>query len=375
MVGNLPSRFFTEYKGPTIPPLLIYERQILHIYQQPSTPTMGTWGYNLYQSDVDLNMLDLIADEAAKMMSDPECLRSALIPDAYTLRAPIDKAATVQQLEDGILHRLIRRFNHQKNQGAITILGVVCMELGVKINPEDMLAIKMALMRCEMFEMKRDCIGQALQEYSNDGTVWKYNGKKLQKTATGTDGPDGKKLQETANELEGVKETLPKDMTVKREQEDEDAITPFNAPFRSHSESAINAKYNAQLAELEKILKNSEIQPALRQRNELPNHQPAPAPAQESSGEGRVTFWLPASKSQLDVSEQGDKQTKRKPGESMFTIPVRGSSKAANEDMLEHAESIYRLPPPKPIGKGKGKEVKWKEVIGKENKKESKKKH
>lgn len=96
---------------------------------------MGTWGPSLYQSDIDLEMLDFVTDEAVRMVSDPECLRSSMMPEFFTLRAPINRAATVQQLEDRVLHRLVRRFNHQKNQAATVILGVVCMELGVKINP------------------------------------------------------------------------------------------------------------------------------------------------------------------------------------------------------------------------------------------------
>ncbi|KAL8988205.1 MAG: hypothetical protein Q9169_008594, partial [Polycauliona sp. 2 TL-2023] len=117
---------------------------------------MATWGTGLYESDIDLETLDLITNEAVRMMSDPECLCSAMMPDSYTLRAPIDRRSAVQQLENGIVHRMIHRFNHQGNQGAIVILAVVCMELGVKITPEDMLSIKTARMMWDANTIKKD---------------------------------------------------------------------------------------------------------------------------------------------------------------------------------------------------------------------------
>lgn len=139
---------------------------------------MGTWGPSLYQSDIDLEMLDFVTDEAVRMVSDPECLRSSMMPEFFTLRAPINRAATVQQLEDRVLHRLVRRFNHQKNQAATVILGVACMELGVKINPEDMLSIKMALIRWDVNKIKKDQVCHAFASYQNNGAVWRFDRKK-----------------------------------------------------------------------------------------------------------------------------------------------------------------------------------------------------
>lgn len=175
----------------TINPVECFGLQTLHIPalsmapspQQTSPPKTGAWGYGLYQSDIDFEMLDLVAAEAAMMMSDPECLRSSLIPEDFSLRAPVDRVAAVHQLEDGILHRLIRRLNHQNNHGAIVILGVVSMELGVKVNPEDLLAIKMALQRWGTYEVKRDQIVRALEVYSNDGEQWIFDGMRNMETA------------------------------------------------------------------------------------------------------------------------------------------------------------------------------------------------
>ncbi|KAL8867035.1 MAG: hypothetical protein Q9198_008667, partial [Flavoplaca austrocitrina] len=139
---------------------------------------MSTWGPGLYQSDTDLEILDLITDEAVRLMSDPECLRSSMLPDSFTLRAPIDRVTTIQQLEDGLLHRLIGRFNHHRNQAAIVILGVVCMELGVRIAPEDMLSMMIALMKWDANKMKKDQVCQAFESYQNNGAVWTFNGER-----------------------------------------------------------------------------------------------------------------------------------------------------------------------------------------------------
>ncbi len=159
---------------------------------------MGTWGPGLYQSDTDHEMLDFVTDEVVRMVSDPQCLRSSMMPEFFTLRAPIDRATTVQQLEDRVLHHLVRRFNHQKNQGAIVILGVVCMELGVKIKPEDMLSIKMALMSWDVNKIKKDQVRHAFESYQNNGAVWRFD---VTAVARETDAEDGTSIQCTFPEI------------------------------------------------------------------------------------------------------------------------------------------------------------------------------
>ncbi|KAI4101115.1 MAG: hypothetical protein LQ339_005238 [Xanthoria mediterranea] len=299
---------------------------------------MGTWGPGLYQSDIDHEMLDFVTDEVVKMVSHPDCLRSSMMPEFFTLRAPIDRAATVQQLEDRVLHRLVRRFNHQKNQGAIVILGVVCMELGVKINPEDMLSIKMALMRWDVNKIKKDQVRHAFESYQNNGAVWRFDARKAVEMPLS-----------------------PQDMTAvdrKTDAEDE-AVSTVTRPttrVRSQSESTINARYDAQLARLEKILLESES-PA--SSSAVPTRVPT-SPARRPKKQERITSWLPATGPEF-VCE--DRQIyERKPGESMFTlsVPVRGRSEAATVGMArgnmsnQHSESMYQvLGQFKPRSKGK----------------------
>lgn len=161
-----------------------------------AAPLGAVWGHGIYQSDADFGLLDLIASEAADMMSDPECLRCPLMPEYFTLRAPIDKPSTVKQLNAGIFHRLVRRLNHQKNGMAIIVLAAVGMELGVKIKNEDMLLIKMMLMKTEMFQEKKDQMAEAIEDYRNDGTGWRFKTKCF------------KQLEEEARKMKKMRESM-----------------------------------------------------------------------------------------------------------------------------------------------------------------------
>ena len=154
---------------------------------------MSIWGHGLYQTDSDLDTLDLIADEAAKMFSDPECLCCPLIPEYYSLRSPIDKAATVTQLNEGTFYRLLRRFKNSKNDMAVILLAAVGMELGVNFQEEDTLMVKMTVMKADIGDEKREQMIAALEGYKNDGTVWDFQKKGSVETV-------GSSMKEEVNE-------------------------------------------------------------------------------------------------------------------------------------------------------------------------------
>ncbi|KAL9628244.1 MAG: hypothetical protein Q9204_006011 [Flavoplaca sp. TL-2023a] len=331
---------------------------------------MSTWGPGLYQSDIDLEMLDLITDEAVRLVSDPECLRSSLMPDSFTLRAPIDRISTIQQLEDGLLHRLVRQFNHQKNQAAIVILGVVCMELGVRIAPEDMLSMMIALMKWDANRIKKDQVCQAFELYQNNGAVWTFDGKRavevplspLLMTAEANQQEVRTVLQEPdAGDGTLWKRYLPGSPHKSQYLQQTTDMTPAptlisstscSTHYRARSHTTTRAKNNASLTELEKILPQSgstsniaACVPALL----------APQPKKE----GPVTSWLASSGSQLHFDRPKDSTIDtRKPGECMFTLPVpaRGSSKAAvtptSSNGAQLSQSMYRLPGPPRKDKG-----------------------
>lgn len=138
-----------------------------------------SWGFGLYQSDSDLELLDHIAEEASTMFpkSALDCLRCPLFPAHFTLRAPMDKLAVIAYLNEGIFQRLARRLNHQGNPLALIMLAAVGMELGVVIDKEDMLMIKMTVMKMEMFLEKRNQLVEALEGYRNNGIPWHFRNK------------------------------------------------------------------------------------------------------------------------------------------------------------------------------------------------------
>ena len=76
--------------------------------------------------------------------------------------------------------------------------------------------------------------------------------------------------------------------------------------------------------------------------------------------ENRVAFRLPRSKSHpsLKVHERkASKSTasKKDVKESIFKIPAQGKAVVEKEVVPKQSDSIFRLPPPKATGRGKGK--------------------
>ncbi|KAL9576640.1 MAG: hypothetical protein Q9212_006933 [Teloschistes hypoglaucus] len=151
-----------------------------------------SWGFGLYQSDSDFELLDHIAEEASTMVpkSALDCLRCPLFPAHFTLRAPMDKLAVIAYLNEGIFKRLVRRLNHQLNPLALIMLAAVGMELGVMIDKDDLLMIKMTVMKTEMFLEKRNQLVEALEGYRNNGIPWHFKNK------------DGKEAGTDFNEME-----------------------------------------------------------------------------------------------------------------------------------------------------------------------------
>ena len=72
------------------------------------------------------------------------------------------------------------------------------MELGVKINPEDMLSVKMALMSWDVNKIKKDQVRHAFESYQNNGAVWRFD---VTAVARETDAEDGTSIQCTLPEI------------------------------------------------------------------------------------------------------------------------------------------------------------------------------
>lgn len=133
------------------------------------------WGPYLYQRDADLDILDLIANEAARMFLDPDSLRCPLMPEYFSLRSPIDKDSVIQELNGGVFQRLLRRFKHADLDMAVVLTAAVGMELGVRFLEEDMLMVRVVVMKAEDLGVeRRGQMVEALEGYGNDGREWVF---------------------------------------------------------------------------------------------------------------------------------------------------------------------------------------------------------
>ncbi|KAL9024823.1 MAG: hypothetical protein Q9196_006230 [Gyalolechia fulgens] len=296
---------------------------------------MCTWGPYLYQSDAELDILDLIADEAAGMFLDPDSLRCPLMPEYFSLRSPIDKASTVQELNNGIFQRLLRRFKHAKIDLAVILLAAVGMELGVRFKEEDTLIVKMTVMKADMVDTRREQMVEALEGYKNDGTVWEFRTMGLTEATEGTlkEVDDGK---EAVVEAEGV-------------AKEPEATAQKPLPVVPHEEISKRSQNDQS--------PKKELKSALK----------------KPGNEKNVAFKLPKSRSQPSLKDHERKESKDIPvkntstknisskktaKESHFALPVRGKTEDGKEVLpvpLDRTESIFRLPAPKSMMKGKGK--------------------
>ncbi|KAL8937879.1 MAG: hypothetical protein Q9216_004205 [Gyalolechia sp. 2 TL-2023] len=317
---------------------------------------MTTWGPNLYQSDAELDTLDLIANEAAGMFLDPDSLRCPLMPEYFSLRSPIDKVSSVQELNNGIFQRLLRRFKHAKMDLAVVMLAAVGMELGVIFKEEDTLVVQMAVMNADMGKERKEQMVEALEGYKNDGTVWEFRSRALVKPAEETleqavyqkeesEEPKGGESLHWA--IDGIDVDTAACSQVEKESE---ATTQKPLPVPTHN----------------KATKHSQ--------NDNPPKKELKSALKKPGNEKNVAFRLPKSKSQPSLRGHGRKESKdntnnktptkntsskKTTKESLFALPVRGKAEDDKETLplpLDHTESIFRLPAPKFMMKGRRKE-------------------
>ena len=65
---------------------------------------MGAWGYGLFQSDADLDVMEEISDEAGKLAKDPD----------FTFWYPEKEKEVVEKLNSGLYHQLLVLFQQKK---------------------------------------------------------------------------------------------------------------------------------------------------------------------------------------------------------------------------------------------------------------------
>ncbi|KAL9598586.1 MAG: hypothetical protein Q9219_004417 [cf. Caloplaca sp. 3 TL-2023] len=295
---------------------------------------MSVWGSGLYQCDDDFEILDLIAEKAAEMFYDPDCLRCPLMPAYLTLRSPFDKPATVEQLNIGVLHRLLRWFETSENDMAVILSAAVAMELGVVFTKDDMHLVRQVVNNAAIGSEKRDQMLEALEGYKNDGTEWKFESKDLvESTMTSTSGTGNG--NDEAEELPQMKEgdTKTKDFAETAQV----AVDPTKTSKPSKSKKEDGADH----------LFPKELKSAMKK-------------SKETDQPHAVAFRLPRSKSHPSLKMQESKKSHSKktpPNQSKFTLPVKVQSMDDKVDAPKQSDSIFRLPPPKSLLRGLKREV------------------
>ncbi|KAI4180640.1 MAG: hypothetical protein L6R41_007105 [Letrouitia leprolyta] len=271
------------------------------------------WGPYLYQRDADLDILDLIANEAARMFLDPDSLRCPLMPEYFSLRSPIDKDSVIQELNGGVFQRLLRRFKHADLDMAVVLTAAVGMELGVRFLEEDMLMMV-----------------EALEGYGNDGREWVFRRMGVKKgvaedrldasgdeeeAVAGARGVVGKEPEATTQKPLPV---LPHDKPVKHTQHDQSPEKELTSAFKKPgNEKGVTFR-----------LPKSKSHPVLKGHWRKDSKDVHIKNLTKTNSPGRKLVWGRTTENEREI------------------LPVR----------LDCAESIFRLPPPKPMTKGKGKE-------------------
>lgn len=68
---------------------------------------MGAWGYGLFQSDADLDVMEEISDEAGKLAKDSN----------FTFWYPENEKEVVEKLNSGLYHQLLELFQKKWGHG------------------------------------------------------------------------------------------------------------------------------------------------------------------------------------------------------------------------------------------------------------------
>ncbi|KAL8748743.1 MAG: hypothetical protein Q9184_007115 [Pyrenodesmia sp. 2 TL-2023] len=330
---------------------------------------MSTFGPHLYQSDLELRTLTLLAHTASPLFSDPTCLCSPLLPSHLTLRAPISPTTVIQELEFGILNRLLHHFKHKGDDLAVILLGCVAMELGVGFGREDMLVLKMCVMRGGkkggrdvMGEGVRDGVAvlgegrrweevlQAVEGYANlgggvGGWVFKRGdeGKEEKKRSKGERAKQNYKSKESA-ELEEMETTINK---IEREVKGErgGAIPDGSNPPAAATHHKPKLKHQA----VSSPHHTNHTKPDIKHRHPNTNPKPPPQPLKSSlkptsshppsnPPNPHRASWFPIGEQHTTTSSSNLSVAK----ESPFLLPNLQQQQKADVPLVG-AESCYRL--------------------------------
>lgn len=130
---------------------------------------MGAWGYGLFQSDSDLDVLDEISSDVGKCINKPE----------VHLYHPENHKHVVAKLNDGVFHQILAEYQAKKWNHGVILFGAATMQLGGHISDDDMKMLRTMLPQTPMYDESKAQMQKGLDGYKNDGTAWDFGSKGL----------------------------------------------------------------------------------------------------------------------------------------------------------------------------------------------------
>ena len=133
---------------------------------------MGAWGYGIFQSDQELDVMEEITDEARKLAKNPD----------FDLWYPENHKDVVTELNAGVFHQLLVKFVDLKWNHGVVYLAALTMQLGATINDTDMQTIRDTLPHTPMYDEAKGQMQKGINEYKSDGKPWDFESMGLHET-------------------------------------------------------------------------------------------------------------------------------------------------------------------------------------------------
>ncbi|KAL8902188.1 MAG: hypothetical protein Q9207_004841 [Kuettlingeria erythrocarpa] len=161
---------------------------------------MGAWGYGLFQSDNEFDVVVSDIDEEARKLA-----KDAII----TLFHPKNKKRVVKKLNDGLFHELLQLFIRKEWNHGVIYLAVLSMQLGAIIPAKDLAYVHKTLLRTPMYDEAKAQVQKGLDSYK--GEAWDFECKDIVETANALP-PTAEKDSGGANDWEKQMEQVNKGM-------------------------------------------------------------------------------------------------------------------------------------------------------------------
>ncbi|KAI4087685.1 MAG: hypothetical protein LQ339_008845 [Xanthoria mediterranea] len=131
---------------------------------------MGAWGYQLFNSDNEFDVvISDIDEQASKLAKDPK----------LTLYKPKNKKRVVKKLNDGLFHEVLQLFISKEWKHGVIYLAVLSMMLGAIIPATDLAYVAQTLKETPMYQEAKTQVQKGLEGYKNIGEPFDFESKSI----------------------------------------------------------------------------------------------------------------------------------------------------------------------------------------------------